>query len=140
MRKMLVAYDESRAARRQLERAVELANAFDAKVIVTSVAPVLHGGARGPGSLDPVDPPAHHEDELREAHAYFTEHGVDAELVPAVGDPAPAIVKLAEDYDVDVVVVGTREPGLVERVMRHSVSQEVARRVHRDLFIVHPEH
>jgi nucleotide-binding universal stress UspA family protein len=47
---------------------------------------------------------------------------------------------LAEDYDVDVVVVGTREPGLVERVMRHSVSQEVARRVHRDLFIVHPEH
>jgi nucleotide-binding universal stress UspA family protein len=91
MRKILVAYDESLAARRQLERAVELAKAFDAKVIVTSVAPVLHGGARGAGSLDPVDPPAHHEDELREAHAYFTEHGVDAELVPAVGDlPQPS--------------------------------------------------
>jgi nucleotide-binding universal stress UspA family protein len=40
--------------------------------------------------------------------------------------------------NVDLVIVGTREPGLVERIMRNSVSAEVARRVHDNLLIVHP--
>jgi len=38
------------------------------------------------------------------------------------------------------VVVGTREAGLAERVVRHSVSQQVAKKVHCDLLIVHPRH
>jgi nucleotide-binding universal stress UspA family protein len=72
------------------------------------------------------------------ARAFLGEHDVSAELVAAIGDPAAAITKLADDRDVDLVIVGTREPGLVERIMRHSVNAEVASRVHRDLLIVHP--
>jgi nucleotide-binding universal stress UspA family protein len=68
------------------------------------------------------------------------ERGIAAELAPAIGDPAAAIAKLADERDVDLVVVGTREPRLVERIMRHSVRAEVARRVHRDLLIVQPTH
>jgi nucleotide-binding universal stress UspA family protein len=49
-------------------------------------------------------------------------------------------VSIADDMRADLVVVGTREPKLVDRILRHSVSQQVARTVHRDLLIVHPEH
>jgi nucleotide-binding universal stress UspA family protein len=138
MKRILVAYDDTDTARHALERAAELAKAFDSEVLVTSVAPLLVGSPRATGPIDPTDSPAHHDEELQHARALLGERGVDAELVAAIGDPAAAIAKLADERDVDLVVVGTREPGLVERIMRHSVSAEVARRVHHDLLIVHP--
>jgi nucleotide-binding universal stress UspA family protein len=98
------------------------------------------GSPRSSGPVDPTDSPAHHQDELREAEAHLRERGIEAQLVAATGDPAGAIAMLAEERDADLVVVGTREPSLAERVLRHSVSSEVARRVHRDLLIVHPPH
>jgi len=140
IQKILVAYDESDSSKRALDRAVELAKAFDAKVTVTSVARLAQASVRGAGPVDPTDSPAKHRDELAEAHAFLEGQGLDAELIPASGDPAGAIVRIADDVSADLVVVGTREPGLADRVLRHSVSQQVARHVHRDLLIVHPEH
>ena len=139
MKRILLAYDDTDSARRALERAAELAKAFDAEVLVTSVAPLLVGSPRATGPVDPTDSPALHEEELERARAMLADKGVDAKTVTATGDPAGAIAMIAEERDADLVVVGTREPGLVERIMRHSVSAEVARRVHRDLLIVHPE-
>ena len=50
MKTILLAYEERPVARRVLERTAELAKAFDAKVIVTSVARAPpHQGARDPG-------------------------------------------------------------------------------------------
>jgi nucleotide-binding universal stress UspA family protein len=140
MKRILVAYDDTGPARRALERATELAKAFDSEIIVTSVAPLLVGSPRAGGPVDPTDSPAHHTEELERAGAFLREQGLTPELVTATGDPAGAIAMLADERDVDLVVVGTREPGLVERIMRHSVSAEIARRVHRDLLIVHPAH
>ena len=140
MKSILVAYDHSDSAQRALDRAAQLAEAFGSKVIVTSVAPLLVGTPRSVGPVDPTDSPAEHERELHDAQAFLRERGVDPTLAPAIGDPAGAIAKLAEAHDVDLVVVGTREPGLAERILRHSVSSEVARRVRRDLLIVHPAH
>jgi nucleotide-binding universal stress UspA family protein len=137
MKRILVAYDDTDPARRALERTAELAKAFDSEVIVTSVAPLLVGSPRATGPIDPTDSPAHHAEELERAGKLLGERGLEAEVVTATGDPA---AMLADERDVDLVVVGTREPGLVERIMRHSVSAEVARRVHRDLLIVHPAH
>lgn len=140
IQKILVAYDETESSKRALERAVELAKAFDAKVAVTSVAPLAHASVRGAGPIDPADSPAKHREELERAHGFLEDQGLDAELIPATGDPAGAIVKIADDVAADLVVVGTREPGFADRVLRHSVSQQVARHVHRDILIVHPAH
>ena len=138
--RILVAYDDSESARRALERTAEIAKAFDSEILVTSVAPLLVGSPRAAGPVDPVDSPARHAEELEAARAMLRERGIDAELVPATGDPAGAIAMIADEREADLVVVGTREPGIAERVLRHSVSAEVARRVHRDLLIVHPAH
>ena len=75
---------------------------------------------------------------MTRGRAYLQERGIEADYVPAIGDPAKAIVMLAEERDVDLVVVGTREPGLAERIVRSSVSQAVSRRSRRDVLIVHP--
>jgi nucleotide-binding universal stress UspA family protein len=138
MQTIVVGYDHTDPARHALERAAQIAKAFGAKVVVTSVAPLLHSSPRTTGPVDPTDALPHHEDELKEAKAYLDEQGVEAELVPAIGEPAAAIVQLSEERDADLVVVGTREAGVIQRVLGQSVSQEVARRIHRDVLIVHP--
>ena len=139
MKTIVVGYDETEAAKRALARAAELATAFDAKVIVTSVAQVLVGAAaaRGIGPLDPVDPPELHREELKHAAAFLGERDIDAEYSVALGDPATEILKLAESRGADLIIVGTREARLLERLIDPSVSGSVQRRAHCDVLIVH---
>jgi nucleotide-binding universal stress UspA family protein len=128
MRTILVGYDETEPSKRALERAVSLAKAFDARLVVTSVAPILQSaGGRGAGPIDPVDSPERHVEELERARAYLADQGVEADYVPAVGDPATTIMRVAEERDADLIVVGTREPGLIDRLLHQSVSRSVSR-------------
>jgi nucleotide-binding universal stress UspA family protein len=137
MKTILVGYDDTAASKRALERGIELARAFGSKVLVTSVAPVSAGGARGGGAVDPADPPERHRAELRSASDQVKQAGIDVETVLAVGHPADAIVDVAEEHGVDMIVVGTREPGMLERLLGQSTSGAVARRAHCDVLIVH---
>jgi nucleotide-binding universal stress UspA family protein len=138
MKTIVIGYDETEASRRALERAAELGRALGARIVVTSVAPTVFAGTtRSVGALDPSDPPSEHVEELRHAHSYLAERGIEAELVPALGDPADTIVTVADQYDADLIVVGTREPSIIERLLGQSVSQSVARKSHRDVLIVH---
>lgn len=125
MKTIVVGYNQSEPSERALDRAAELARLFGAKLLVTSVVPVLIGG-------DPQD--GRVPEEVRERVAKL---GVEAELVDAVGDPAEAIVEVAERNGADMIVVGTREPSLIERQLGHSVSEAVQRRAHCDVLIVH---
>jgi len=104
---------------------------------VTSVAPVLAGSARGGGTVDPTDPPERHAEELEAAGSWLRERGLDATLQPAIGHPADTIVEVAEREKADLIVVGTREPSLLERLLGTSVSASVSYRARCDVLIVH---
>jgi nucleotide-binding universal stress UspA family protein len=137
MKTIVLGYHDSESARRALERTAELARAFGAKVVVTSVAPVLVGRGVGPG--DTLGEPDAHRQELADAAAYLAERGVQSESELALGYPASHIVELAEQRNADLIVVGTHEPGFLERLLEPSVSDAVERRAHCDVLIVHGE-
>ena len=114
-----------------------MAKAFSAELIVASVAPMLAGIGRTAGPVDPVDPPSKHAEELDAAKSYLEREGLTADYVTGVGDPADAIVALADERSADLIVVGTRELGIIKRMLGQSVSGSVAHHAHRDVLIVH---
>jgi nucleotide-binding universal stress UspA family protein len=124
---ILLAYNDSDASNRALERAAQLAKLYEAKLVVTSVTPVAVGSApdMSPGP------------ELQKADARLRELGVEPELVEAIGDIASAVVEAAETYEAGLIVIGTREPSQVERMLGHSVSEQVQRMAHCDVLICH---
>ncbi|HVR13838.1 MAG TPA: universal stress protein [Gaiellaceae bacterium] len=137
MKTIVVGYDGTEASERALTRSGDLATAFESSVILMSVSPVMTGAAHGGGSFDPTDPPEEHEALLDRGRAALAERGIQAEAVLGTGDPAEAIVQLAEQRSADLIVVGTREPGFWERVLGHSISAAVQRHARCDVLIVH---
>jgi nucleotide-binding universal stress UspA family protein len=135
MKTIVVGYDETEPAQHALARAADLAAAFGSRVIVTSVAPLLVG-SREMGGVDPVDPPEHHRDELEKARAFLSERGLPGEFELGVGDPATAIVDLADRHKADLIIVGTREPGLISSLLGLSVSGSVKHKAHCDVLTV----
>jgi nucleotide-binding universal stress UspA family protein len=123
---IVVAYDESAPSERALERAADLARRYEDRLVVTSVIPVLIGGTDGTPGV-----------ELRTAGERVRALGIEADLVEAIGDPGQAIVEVADRYDAQLIVVGTREPSLVERLLGMSVSERVQRQARCDVLIVH---
>jgi nucleotide-binding universal stress UspA family protein len=128
MQTIVLAYNETTDSDRALHRTAELARFYGARVVVTSVIPMVVGtniAEAGPGP------------ELRHAQTHLHDLGIEAELVEAVGDVAEAIVEVSRRYEADLIVVGTRELSQVERLLGYSVSEGVQRMARCDVLIVH---
>jgi nucleotide-binding universal stress UspA family protein len=137
LKTIVVGYDDGEPSRRALDRAAEIAEAFGASLVITSVTPIMPGAGRSAGPTDPVDSFEKHKDELKAARDHLAGRKVEVRFQAAVGEPADTIVDLAESEDADLIVVGTREAGVVQRLLGQSVSDAVARHAHRDVLIVH---
>ena len=148
MKTIVVGYDGSAPAERALARAAELAHAFQARVVVADVAAprpldAMPGGfGLAPYYFGNGDLGVQADKELWQRHrerieSLFAETGVEHEFAGVVGAPAAEIVDIAEERGADLIVVGTREPGFLDRLFGGSVSQGVARRAGCDVLVVH---
>jgi nucleotide-binding universal stress UspA family protein len=125
VQRIVVAFDDPVSA--TLERAAELAEAVGAELIVTTVTAPVDG--------DEATREA--ERKLVEARQRLAGRDLPVEYVPIVGPPGESIVRLADERDADLIVIGTRKKGRVERWVEGSVNQEVLRRASRDVLVVH---
>jgi nucleotide-binding universal stress UspA family protein len=128
LQKILVAYDDPESA--TLERAGDLARALGAELVVTNVAGPVEGE-------DADEATRYARERLDQARDSLASRGVAAEFVPSVGRPADAIVRLAKERGSDLIVVGTRKKGFIERLVEGSVNQEVIRRAPCDVLVVY---
>ena len=135
MKTIVLGYDETEPAKRALERAAEFATAFGSHVIVTSVAPNLNVMVHGVGPFEHWNSPEMHREDR--GGAILRERGVDVETVLGLGDAPDELVRIAEERDADLIIVGTREPNMLARLLGHSVSGAVQRKAHCDVLIVH---
>jgi nucleotide-binding universal stress UspA family protein len=131
--KSLVAYDGSEPAKLALDRTAEIARLENAEVSVISVAPVLRSGRAG--GVDPTSDLHEHRRELEEAVRRLAAAGISAQAVEGVGDPADAIIRLAEQDGTNLVVVGSRGLSGVERFLMGSVSMRVAQHAPCNVYI-----
>ena len=136
MKTIVVGYDGTEPAQRALERAAELASAFGSRLIVTSVVEVVMSAAPRSIGTAPEDEGTHAA-KLAAAKAFLAEKGLEADYIEALGHPAESIVDAAVERGADMIVIGTREPGFVQRLIGNSVSNAVANKAHCDVLIVH---
>jgi nucleotide-binding universal stress UspA family protein len=128
LKTILVAFDDPTTE--TLGRAADLAEALGSTLIVTNVAPPADSRAG-------ADSERVAQERLDQARMYLEERGLAAELIPSVGPPAEAIVALARERNADLIVVGTRKKGFLERLVEGSVNQEVLRRAPCDVLVVY---
>lgn len=124
---ILVAYDDPSS--QTLARAADYAEQLGATLVVTNVAP--------PKDANPSDSDRIAQERLEQARAYLEDRGLHAELVPTKGTPADAIVRLAQERGVDLIVVGSRHKRFFERLVEGSVNQNVLRRAGCDVLVVY---
>jgi len=123
--KVLVAYDGSEQARRALDWAAHMARG--ATVGVISVAPALAASPKIADAVDPTSDADEHRRQLNEAVALLDALGVGSTTVLKVGNPAEEIINAAADGRFDVIIVGIRGMGAIERFLIGSVADRLVR-------------
>jgi nucleotide-binding universal stress UspA family protein len=77
-----------------------------------------------------------HRRQLDEALAILAEAGVQAEPIPAIGNPAAEIISAAESRHVDLIVIGRQGMSAVRQFLLGSVADRVVRDATCDVLVV----
>jgi nucleotide-binding universal stress UspA family protein len=121
--KIVVGYDDSDPSKQALERVADVAGDGATLTLVTSAEPLF--SEPWAAQIDPGE--AERRDQaLSNGRQFLAQRGIEAITIPAVGDPAEAILEAAREADADLVVVGNSGRGFVARLTLGSVSTKVA--------------
>ena len=136
-RKILVAVDSSESSRNALHQAFKLANEEKCWITVTSVVPPYEGEIEILGVKDiraalrkPCD------DALAEVEKIAKNERMLVKTVCEEGEVYERIVDLADAENCDVIVMGRRGLGRVERALVGSVTARVIGHTQRDVLVV----
>jgi nucleotide-binding universal stress UspA family protein len=136
MQRILTAVDGSAPSLKAVAMAAELAQKYDAELVLATVARELSAAMTAEletyARQEHIDTPL---GELASAHAesILSGAGLEAEANGAkkvstrssTGDPAEEIVALAKELEADLIVIGSRGHGRVAGLLLGSVAQKV---------------
>jgi nucleotide-binding universal stress UspA family protein len=127
---IVVGTDGSHRAGIAVDAALSMAKAYDAKLYgVHVIRPLLMMGSEFDASAIALDNEARQEEServLQDLQARADAQGVTADVRAIDGEPANALISVAESVDADVIVVGNRGMAGVRRFVLGSVPNKVA--------------
>jgi nucleotide-binding universal stress UspA family protein len=130
---IVVGTDGSETAKEAVRQATELAKTVGASVhLVSAYEPVPEGRLRQERQQVPddlqwmVNPREDVNTTLEQAGEEIKETGVEAEVHPREGDPADAILDVAEEENADLIVVGNKGMTGARRFLLGSVPNKVS--------------
>ena len=145
--KVMVATDGSASARHAAQEATRLPHP-DGKVELVAVIPERHdpeddaGGFEGPvltekeADDDWARAVATGEKALADTRAVMDAGATEATLLPSDAAPGAAIVQMATDHHIDLLVLGASESGFFHRLLGGSVTDYVVHHAPCPLLIV----
>ena len=140
---MLVATDGSETAAMAVSEAADLAAGTGARVhLMTAYHPLRAKVAYG-RTVDPEVGEWHLAEDSRadsildEARSSLRLRGIEAEVHARKGDPADAIIDLAEELGTDLIVVGNKGLSGARRFLLGSVPDKISHHAPCSVLIVH---
>ena len=141
--RIVVGTDGSETAKEAVRQAGDLAKRLDASlVIVSAFEPVSESRLRTERQEAPTDvahtvgPTEDVEATLAEAASEAEQNGVQVKTFPRQGDPADAILDVAEEQKADLIVVGNKGMTGAKRFLLGSVPNKVSHHAPCSVLIV----
>lgn len=137
--KILLPTDGSEFSEHEVERAIK-ALSDDGEIIILSVASKLEATTpfQRKKNIESLN-----EEFLKEAHdnvdrmaKRFDEH-VNVRKLVITGIPADTIVKVADDEDVDLIIISASGKSGLHKFFIGSVAEKVLRKTEKDVLLVH---
>jgi nucleotide-binding universal stress UspA family protein len=132
-RSIVVGTDGSDTATEAVRQAVDLAGAIGAKLeLVSAYEPVPENRLREERRSAPEDiqwainPREDVDATLEAAAAIAREAGVGVEVYPRQGDPADAVLDVAEEREADLIIVGNKGMTGAKRFLLGSVPNKIS--------------
>ncbi|MGH7999033.1 MAG: universal stress protein [Brasilonema sp.] len=139
LKTILVALDDSELADRVIQTLQELVLSKDSKVIL------CHVFAPSESEMElPADRP-HPESSTfsyfhieKQLQSYQTLLPVESNIELVTGDPAEEIIRLANIYKADLIIIGSRGLTGLKRIVQGSVSSQVVEEANCSVLVVKP--
>ncbi len=139
LKTILVALDDSELADRVIQALQELVLPKDSKVILCHVFPTSESEIELPADRPQPESPAfsyfHIEKQLQ---SYQTILPVESDIEIVTGDPAEEIIRLANIYKANLIIIGSRGLTGMTRIVQGSVSSQVVEEANCSVLVVKP--
>lgn len=144
-KKIVVAIDGSPASDKAAEEAVRLASVSGARFMSTVYAVLVLPASQASAVIDYLPEQSSGQSlSLSETRRRIfsvvqkvaDEAGVMLELVTRYGDPVDEILAVADEYDCDVVTIGSSGKGRLQRALHGSVSAKISTQARCSVYIV----
>jgi nucleotide-binding universal stress UspA family protein len=137
---VLVALDGSEIAEKVIQTLDELVLSQDSKIILCHVFPTPESEMELPADRPQPESPTFSYFQLeKQLQSYQENLSVKSQLELVTGDPADEIIRLANIYNADLIVIGSRGLTGMTRIVQGSVSSQVVEEANCSVLVVKPK-